>query len=127
MSFHVIDEEKPSPSDKIVSVYTMTGDHDFKDEEGFPRLPSGKQDDVSAYAKKIEIGARHKYYVKRGRHGRLYNPYGLYSEGTAAKQRTHAGKPEWEFSESNEKVFSFYINFLKTNNAAWLNNAERES
>jgi hypothetical protein len=51
----------------------------------------------------------------------------MYSEGTAKKQMRHAGKPEWEFKETNEVVFNKYINFLRTKNIAWLNNAERES
>jgi len=51
----------------------------------------------------------------------------MYSEGMAKKQLRHAGRPEWEFKETNEQVFTKYIKFLKTKNTAWLNNAERES
>ena len=47
----------------------------------------------------------------------------MYSEGMAKKQLRHAGRPEWEFKETNEQVFTKYIKFLKTNNTAWLNNA----
>jgi hypothetical protein len=39
----------------------------------------------------------------------------------------HAGRPEWEFKETTKQVFDKYINFLKTKNVAWLNNAERDS
>ena len=103
--------------------YTIFGKHDWLDDEGFPRVNEEAPD---AYAKSISGNFETKFFVKRGRYGKLYNPIGLYSEGTANKQLRHAGKPEWEFKKETEKVFNFYINFLKTKNSAWLNNAERE-
>ena len=102
--------------------YTIFGKHDWLDDEGFPRLDVEGAD---TYAKSMTGNERTKFFVKRGRHGRLYNPIGLYSEGTANKQLRHAGKPEWEFREATEKTFNFYIKFLKTKNSAWLSNAER--
>jgi hypothetical protein len=104
-------------------LYTIFGKHDWLDEEGFPRLQSESSD---AYAKLIAGGKKNKFFVKRGSHGRLYNPIGLYTEGTANSQLRHAGKPAWEFREATEKTFNFYIQFLKTKNSAWLSNAERE-
>ena len=103
--------------------YTIFGKHDWLDDEGFPRI---NEETPDAYAKSISGNSETKFFVKRGRYGKLYNPIGLYSEGTANKQLRHAGKPEWEFKKETEKVFNFYINFLKTKNSAWLNNAERE-
>ena len=109
--------------EKETFLYTVFGKHDWLDDDGFPRLDSEGTD---TYAKAIAGNERIKFFVKRGRHGRLYNPIGLYSEGTANKQLRHAGKPEWEFKETTERTFDFYINFLKTKNSAWLSNAERE-
>lgn len=114
-------EEELQDQDTIF--YTIFGKHDWLDDEGFPRVNKEAPD---AYAKSISGNTKTKFFVKRGRYGKLYNPIGLYSEGTANKQLRHAGKPEWEFREETEKVFDFYIRFLKTKNSAWLNNAERE-
>ena len=126
-AFHKINKEKEGNADLpyLVKTYTVTGKQDFFDKEEFPRLEN--EESVDAYAKSIALKNRTKYFVKRGRYGRLYNPFGMYSEGTASKQLKHAGRPEWNFRESSKKVFFFYLNFLKTKNTAWLNNAERES
>ena len=55
-----------------------------------------------------------------------YNPVGMFSEGMASKRLGHAGKLEWRFTEVSERVFGFYIDFLRTKNIAYLHNAERE-
>jgi hypothetical protein len=125
--FHKIKEDKAEDKKRIVDVFTISGKQTEKDSDGFPRLDEDQQDHYDAYAKRITLGKRVKYYVKRGRYGKLYNPIGMYSEGTAKKQMRHAGRPEWEFKETNETVFNKYINFLRTKNVAWLNNAERDS
>tara|TARA_R110000765_G_scaffold142442_2_gene243664 strand:- start:610 stop:990 length:381 start_codon:yes stop_codon:yes gene_type:complete len=125
--FHKIKEDKAEDKSRTVDVFTISGKETDKDLEGFPRLDPEQQDHYDAYAKRITLGKRVKYYVKRGRYGKLYNPIGMYSEGTAKKQMRHAGRPEWEFKETNETVFNKYINFLRTKNIAWLNNAERDS
>lgn len=75
---------------------------------------------------KITIGQRTKYYAKRGKHGRLYNPIGMFSEGMVQKRLGHAGKLEWRFVEIGERAFQFYRDFLRTKNIAYLHNAERE-
>ena len=87
---------------------------------------SNYNENSDAYAKSVTGNTKTRFFVKRGRHGKLYNPIGIYSEGTANRQLRHTGRFEWEFKESTEKVFNFYIKFLKTKNSAWLNNAERE-
>jgi len=114
-------EEELQSQDTLL--YTIFGKHDWLDEEGFPRI---NQEVPDAYAKSIVGNSKTKFFVKRGRYGKLYNPIGLYSEGTANKQLRHAGRPEWEFRQETEEVFNFYIKFLKTKNSAWLHNAERE-
>ena len=121
-----IDKSKSDSNQSVADVFTIKGKQSFVDDEGYPRLDEDDQDSYKAFAKKVTIGQRSKYYVKRGRHGRLFNPIGLYSEGTAKKQLRHAGKPEWEYKETTQEVFNKYIRFLKTRNVAWLNNAERE-
>jgi hypothetical protein len=123
--FHKIDSGKEEDNTRATTIYTIYGRHDFEDDSGFPRLEEDKEESNDAYAKAVTVGARQKYYVKRGRYGRLYNPIGLYSEGQSGKQMRHAGRPEWTFQETGKEVFDKYLNFLKTKNAAWLNNAER--
>jgi|TARA_R110002020_G_scaffold264880_3_gene479661 hypothetical protein len=121
-----IDQNKPDANQNTVEIFTIKGKQSFLDDAGYPRLDESQEDDYNAFAKKMLIGKRTKYYVKRGRHGKLFNPMGMYSEGTAKKQLRHAGRPEWEYKETTKEVFSKYIKFLKTRNIAWLNNAERE-
>mgnify|MGYP001166370986 FL=1 len=125
--FHKINEDKQVKAGKGVELYTISGKQSWKCDAGYPRLDDDKEEHFDCYAKKITVGSRTKFYVKRGRHGKLFNPIGMYSEGMAKKQLRHAGRPEWEFKETNEQVFTKYIKFLKTKNTAWLNNAERES
>ena len=95
--FHKIKEDKAEDKSRTVDVFTISGKQTEKDSDGFPRLDQEQQDHYDAYAKRITLGKRVKYYVKRGRYGKLYNPIGM------------------------------YINFLRTKNIAWLNNAERDS
>ena len=121
-----INQNKSEPNQNTTEVFTIKGNQAFLDENDYPRLNEDQENSYDAFAKKIVRGQRTKYYVKRGRHGRLFNPIGLYSEGTAKKQLRHAGKPEWEYKETTSQVFNKYIKFLKTRNVAWLNNAERE-
>jgi len=127
-----MDDSKKEMSEETFNVYTMVGKHEWLDEEGFPRLSTEREHDVDAYAKSVtyqkadNTGDKTHYLAKRGRHGKLYNPFGMYTEGTAGHERRHTGRPEWTFQRINERTFNFYINFLRTKNPAWLHNAERE-
>tara|TARA_R110000824_G_scaffold397573_1_gene600590 strand:- start:332 stop:733 length:402 start_codon:yes stop_codon:yes gene_type:complete len=113
-------------ADESTSLYTIFGKHDWIDEDGFPRMDIEDFDPGYLHAKTVEDNNRTKFYIKRGRHGKPFDPMGIYTEGTEHKQKRHAGKPEWELKIVNEKAFNFYINFLRTKNGAWLRNAERE-
>lgn len=103
--------------------YTLIGQHTTIDNEGFPTVDN---EDQSAFAKKITTHNKSRYFIKVGVHGKIYNPIGLYSEGTSNKFLARAGKKAWDFKEVNSKVFDMYINFLRTKNIAWLTNAQRE-
>lgn len=117
----------PNPNkvdkEKTVEFYTLIGKHKFLDKDKNPRL---ENDCDSVFAKKIINESSYKYYIKVGTYGKIYNPIGLFSEGTANKFLARAGKKAWEFKEVNSKIFDMYIKFLRTKNMAWLNNAERE-
>lgn len=122
----------------------------FSDEEGFTNS-AGDVEDVVGYttgnyggkstpnidplsddcfAKEVlingESGPRSKYYIKMGASGFMFNPWGLFSEGTQGQFAKHSGKDVWEFREVNSKSFEYYLKFLRTRNNAWINNAERE-
>ena len=83
------------------------------------------------YAKKTIIEdpdgkTRNKYYVKAGTDGKIFNPWGMFSEGTQGKYSKGRGKSEWSFVVVTEKCFEFYSKFLQSRNSAWLTSAERE-
>ena len=127
---HIINKEKSIKKPKRTeTIYTITGKQDYLEKNKYPcvKMESKKaQESMDAYAMKITVGTRTKYYAKRGKHGRLYNPMGMFSEGMAKKRLGHAGRLEWRFIEIGEKAFRFYRDFLRTKNIAYLHNAERE-
>ena len=104
-----------------VKHYTILGDHDYIDNDDHPRSEESK-----AMAKSITANNNTRYFVKIGTYGKIFNPIGLHSEGRQDKFLSKIGRKEWEFKEVNLKVFDLYINFLKSRNIAWLNNAQRE-
>ena len=130
---HVINNKKTTKKAKRKEVvYTIAGKQEYFEQTDKAKYPCIKldsdaaQESPDAFAMKITIGKRIKYYAKRGKHGRLYNPIGMFSEGMASKRLGHAGKLEWRFTEVGERVFLFYRDFLRTKNIAHLHNAERE-
>lgn len=130
--FTINKDKKTRKKEKVAEVYTFSKNKHVKNADGYPIIPieDSTLEDIlamkDAYAVLVEDGIKTRYYVRRGRHGRLFNPIGMYSEGNSGKQLRHAGKPEWVLNECPEKIFKYYIEFLKTKNIAWLNNAERE-
>lgn len=114
---------KVSNDTKNLELFTLIGHHKFLDNNKNPRVDL---ENDKVYAKKITLDNNQKYYIKIGTYGKIYNPIGLFSEGTANKFLSKIGKKAWEFKEVNSKVFDMYVNFLRTKNIAWLNNAERE-
>tara|TARA_R110002020_G_scaffold162955_3_gene348897 strand:+ start:3561 stop:3950 length:390 start_codon:yes stop_codon:yes gene_type:complete len=113
---------KPSPSND-----NEIHDKDERDVVAYTTLLEEVDEDASsAYAKTVRVNGRAIYYVKQNKYGKLYNPNGMYSEGSESKQLRHAGRPNWVFRDVDKKVFDYYLKFLETKNEAWLNNAERE-
>ena len=80
-----------------------------------------RQNDSSASTKKSN------YYLKFGVNGFIYDPWGIYSEGTQHKEARHAGKMAWSFRKVNKKCFNMYLTYLESKNKSFLNNAEREA
>lgn len=133
-------QNKEQNIEKIIAYFTLIDNHDFMDEYDRPRAT---KEDIHTVAKSVTTLLKSddethvtsqndrtfvptRFYIKIGLHGKIYNPIGLYSEGKNTKFLSKIGKKEFEYTEVNQKVFDMYINFLKSKNIAWLNNAERE-
>jgi hypothetical protein len=118
--FHI---QKDKESDDIqYKYYTILGSHSGIDQEGNPVCEDYKRS--LAYIKTINNSEQ--YFLKVGTYGKVFNPIGMYSEGRQNKFLSKIGKEEYSFQRVNNKVFNMYLNFLRTKNIAWLNNAERE-
>ena len=104
--------------------YTIFGKHDDLDQDGNPITNDQKRG--FAYKRINDLDQTPQYFLKIGLYGRIFNPMGLYSEGKENKFLSKIGKNEYNFTKVNQKVFDMYLNFLRTKNIAWLNNAERE-
>lgn len=113
---------KKNESQPDYQYYTILGQHDNLDTNGYPTIDN--KNSCLAFTKTIDSDTQ--YFLKVGLYGKIYNPIGLYSEGRANKFMAKIGKNEYNFTRVNQKVFDMYLNFLKSKNIAWLNNAERE-
>lgn len=119
--FH-INKQTSEPSEISYKYYTIFGSHTSQDENNQPLCESKEK--ALAYVK-TNNDTDH-YYIKVGLHGKIFNPIGLFSEGKQHKFLSKVGKSEYNFTKVNSRVFNLYLNFLRTKNIAWLNNAERE-
>ena len=118
-----------------VRLYTKAGDQDFIDDNNNPRL---NQENDKVYAKAVKDKPSKDltnksprgftYYIKADPNKNLHNPTELYSvqSKTPKSFLNKVCKSELSFLEVSESVFNKYINFLKTENAQWLTNAQRE-
>lgn len=120
---HIFQPKQKETDTKTYKAYCWFGEHDHLDEDNNPVVD---KDDKKALAKIVTFpSGSQKFYIKVGQYGRIYNPIGMYSEGNNNKFLSKIGKNAWEFKEVNKNIFDLYINFLRTKNIAWLNNAER--
>jgi hypothetical protein len=103
--------------------FTIIGKHEYIDNNKNPRV---SKETPEVCAKKIVGEEKTKFYIKTGLYGKVYDPIGLFSEGTGAKFLARSGKKAWNFKQVSSRVFDMYLSFLKTKNKAWLTNAERE-
>lgn len=114
---------KPVNTTSTEYYYCIFGEHDFIDQDNNPRM---NKESPKTLAKSVDGESQTRYFIKVGTHGRIYNPMGMYTEGNEAKFLAKIGKNEWSFKSVNKEIFDKYINFLRTKNIAWLNNAERD-
>jgi hypothetical protein len=81
------------------------------------------------YVKVVTIKTTHKeytkYYAKTGFSGSLFDPWGMYTEGSQGARAKANGRDKWEFTEVSLRVYELYTSYLKTRVKAWFHNAER--
>lgn len=90
--------------------YAFRGTHDFLDEDGYPLHTEKKKNTLA-----MCTGPRHAILVDDA--GRFINPAGLYPQTVRLERWMTVSK----------KVFTDYINFLKTKKKLYLTSAEREA
>ena len=120
--------EKNESQEDVVELGYTSSDKSSRDESGHYSFDSAKEIDVSSnkcYAKQYCFSnGQNKYYVKFGPDGKMFNPWGMYSEGTESKSVRN--ESYWRFRKTTKKCFDFYLRFLQSRNSGWLKNAERE-
>jgi len=135
MSEHIIRPDKddhgfyrnetyPESTTKNTILYTVRGREDFVDENGYFQINYQPIERAKTNPYVHAIKHQSRYLVKLGENGKLFNPYGPFSEGMETKQRV--GRPTWKFINTTKANFDQYVTFLKTKNEVFLKNAERE-
>lgn len=123
-----------APSVIETVVFTIKGKQNDLDDNDYPILwdvqyeDSGKlvqaETREEAYAMKRSNCGVVNYYVKMAS-GTILNPNSMYAEFKHQK-RSKIGEKIYQFQRVGKKVFEYYLQFLKTKNATWLANAQRE-
>jgi hypothetical protein len=111
--------------EEIVSeFFTLSGMEDFLDIDD---LPQAKAESDSVFAKRTKRkNGTIKYTIRLSNTGKLYNPVSILGQEINNSFLNRVCRSNNKFAEVNQKVFSWYVKFLKTKNVAWLHNAERE-
>jgi hypothetical protein len=113
-------------------LYTLTGLESFVDDDGFPRLSI---EDHKTFAKAIKnklgkaftSSMQYRFYIKTDPSKKILDPIQRHSiKESKGSFVNKICKSETVFSEVSEYIFNQYINFLKTKNPHWLQNAQRE-
>lgn len=119
---YTIDKNKNTES--ITELYCITGAEDFVDNFGQPRT---KQDDDRVLAKHIkDIDNQSKFYIRIANTNKLFNPISILGNESSSTFLDNTCRSNNKFKQVNQKVFSYYLQFLSSKNMLWLNKAERE-
>lgn len=112
---------KQEPS---VEYYTISGEQDFFDDNQMPRV---NDENDKVYAKKtVRDNGTVRYSVKLSLSNKLYDPTSQQESKKTKSFLDSTVRNENRFKNVSPNVFSMYTTFLKTKNAAWLHNAQRE-
>lgn len=105
--------------------YCVTGSQEFFDNSQNPRV--GEEEDSRVLAKRIyRDDGTSRLSIRLSNTGKLQNPLSIFGLEKQTSFLDRVCRSQNKFKEVNMKVFSFYLNFLRTKNVAWLHNAERE-
>lgn len=106
--------------------FTIVGSEDFLDDNSNPRITEANNNKV--YAKRIlRDDGSYRYSVRLSASGKLYNPLSIYDNKNDKNFIERICRSSDKFRNVNSRAFDLYLSFLKTKNASWLNNAERET
>lgn len=131
--FHI--QHNTNQSVGEVRLYTNKSSQDYIDEVGYYRLSTeGEKLYAKAVKNKQSKSLTNKsplgftYYVKADPNKNLYDPTDLHSIEPKIKKSflNKICKTELRLLEVSESIFNKYITFLKTENAQWLVDAQRE-
>ena len=108
----------------VAEFFTLSGMEDFLDEDDLPQTKT-ETDSVFAKRTKRKNGTT-KFTIRLSNNGKLYNPVSILGQEINHSFLNRVCRSNNKFAEVNQKVFNWYVKFLKTKNVAWLHNAERE-
>lgn len=106
--------------------FTISKHADYKDQDGNYIVIDDKPRENAftyAYFAEDEETGKKKYFIRTNNNGRLFDPYGIYTEGYQLKKM--AGQSQWKFRECAEDAFKHYTHFLRTRQEMHLRSAER--
>ena len=116
---------KQEEKDTTTEYYTIVGSEEFVDDQGYPKIANESK---NTFAKKTtRKNGSMKYSIRLNNSGKLSNPTSVYGQEKDQTFLDKVCRSNDRFKEVNQKVFDLYMNFLKTKNIAYLNNAEREN
>lgn len=120
----IYENTRPVKSSGSSKFYTLKGYEDFIDKENNPQQ---NEENHQTQAKEIpKLDGSYRYFIKVTGDGK---PHNLLSEHLNVRNPVllkTIGKNQAEYKEVNQKIFSMYLNFLKSKNISWLYNSERE-
>lgn len=132
-SFNITHNNVPVDNDQH-RFYTNQEHSEFQDSQGQYRL---KRDNDFVFAKAIRDklsknitnkNLNYSYYIKASPNKILHDARKLYSlkDEPDHSYINNVCKSDQSFIQVSESVFNKYLNFLKTGNIQWLNQAQRE-
>jgi hypothetical protein len=105
--------------------YGIIQDYDFVDKENNPRINLEKDPRVLAKIK-YKADGKEKFLIRIDNSKKLFNPSLPLSENKRDKLLEQYGADSSCFKEVSQRVFDYYVTFLRTANQSWIHNAERE-
>jgi hypothetical protein len=133
MTDHIFKTPSPIVSNRF---YCLSGQEDFIDDEGNPRIEQEEDPRVSAKATQTkrpkhfkDTSNYYRYYIKMNPNLEIYNPIQIYSSIKDKSKFAHINsvcKSIWTFKEVDISIFTKYITFLNTKNIQSLKDIERQ-